>query len=154
MKTLILFSCSAFAHMGGQTLQTSMEACKTGLSIVLCVIPLLTYLPAEALAQAGSQNTDTTTKTDPVIQKFKSLNLSYETGRIVLKDKSIIKKAKLHEIHPYWIVYEKYSSLHDLYIEEIDRIEIDDSRLRVIVFDEKKRPVFKRKVVTHYDNRW
>ena len=140
MKTLILFFYSAFAHMGGQTLHTSMEACKTGLSIVLCVVPLLTY----------SQNADTTTKTDPVIQKFKNLNLRYETGRIVLKDKSVIKKAKLYEIHPYWIVYEKYSSLHDLYIEEIDLIEIDDSRLRVIVFDEKKRPVFKRKVVTHY----
>jgi len=53
MKTLILFFYSAFAHMGGQTLHTSMEACMTGLSIVLCVIPLLSFLPAEALAQIG-----------------------------------------------------------------------------------------------------
>ena len=106
-----------------------------------------TYLTTFALCILSSlsiaQNTGTRGETDAVLSRFESFNLEYEMGRIVLKDKNVIKKAKLHKIHPYWIVYEKYGSLHDLYIEEIRWIEIDKEKQRRIVFDDKNKPVYK-----------
>lgn len=108
-----------------------------------------TYLTTFALCILSSlsiaQNVDTKGETDSVLSRFESFNLKYETGRIVLKDKSVIKKAKLYKIHPYWIVYEKHGSLHDLYIEEIQWIEIDKEKQSMIIFDENNKPVYSRR---------
>ena len=112
-------------------------------TFALCILSSLSILSI-------AQNTDTSGETDSVLSRFESFNLEYEMGRIVLKDKSVIKKAKLHKIHPYWIVYEKYSRLHDLYIEEIRWIEIDKEKQRRIVFDDKNRPVYKFVKLSRY----
>jgi hypothetical protein len=54
-------------------------------------------------------------------------------GRIVEKDRSVRKNITLQEIHPQteekagYIVYMKDGSLHDMPIEEIDRIEFPEA---------------------------
>lgn len=48
-------------------------------------------------------------------------------GRIVEKDRSIIKNITLHEVKEYWIVYIKNGSSHDLMIEGVDQIEFYES---------------------------
>jgi len=65
-------------------------------------------------------------------------NHKYERGSIVLKNGKIIKDAKLLEIHPHWIIYEKEGNLHDLFIEEIAKIVTADES---IIFDKNNKPV-------------
>ena len=70
-----------------------------------------TYLTIFAMCILSSlsiaQNKDTRGETDTVLSSFESFNLKYDMGRIEMKDKSVIKKAKLHKIHLYRIGYEK-----------------------------------------------
>lgn len=49
-------------------------------------------------------------------------------GKIIRKDKSVIKNIKLNGVKEYWIVYEKNESLHDLMTEKIDRLEFVESK--------------------------
>ena len=49
-------------------------------------------------------------------------------GRIVEKDRSILKNITLHEVKEYWVVYIKNGSIHDLLMEKIDRIEFRDTK--------------------------
>jgi hypothetical protein len=49
-------------------------------------------------------------------------------GRIIEKDKSIIKNITLREVREFWIVYLKDESLHDMLMEEIACIEFRDTR--------------------------
>ncbi len=49
-------------------------------------------------------------------------------GRIVEKDRSILKNITLYEVKEYWIVYIKNGSVHDLLMEQIDRIEFSESK--------------------------
>jgi len=58
------------------------------------------------------------------------------TGRIILKDGSVIKDAELYFIYADLIEYQKHGSLHDLLISEIDWIVTSQE---VIVFDENNR---------------
>jgi hypothetical protein len=67
-----------------------------------------------------------------------------EKTRIIFKDGSIRKNCKVKEIHDYWIVYEKEGSLHDLLIEKILRIEINDGTMRAIYFDERNKPEIRK----------
>ncbi len=50
------------------------------------------------------------------------------SGKIIEKDRSIIKNITLHEVKEYWIVYVKNGSIHDLLMEKIDRIEFNESK--------------------------
>ena len=117
------------------------------IAIVFCVLSLLSILPAEALAQtglpagqAGSQSPDTTK--EGAMTVIRSLHDKFGTGRIMLKDRGIIKNVKIYEIHPYWIVYIKNGSLHDLMIEKIQRIEIGKEKQRTIYFDNNKLIIY------------
>lgn len=49
-------------------------------------------------------------------------------GKIIEKDRSILKNITLHEVKEYWIVYVKNGSVHDLMMEKIDRIEFSESK--------------------------
>src|SRR3989304_733589 len=53
--------------------------------------------------------------------------------KIVLKNKGFIKDARLWEIYPNRVEYEKEGNLHDLLIEEIERIETDKE---IITFEQ------------------
>lgn len=108
----------------------------TTLTMLIC---LFMFFWAPVLAQ-----TDISTKKqnapDNIEQKDSILISSLINTRIVLKDGSIKKHCKLKEIREYWIVYEKDGSLHDLLIEKIKRIEIDNGTLKAIFFDDKYQP--------------
>jgi len=110
------------------------------IAIVFCVLSLFSILSTEALAQTGSQSPDTTK--EKAMTVIRSLHDKFGTGRIMLKDRGIIKNVKIHEIHPYWIVYIKNGSLHDLMIEKIQRIEIGKEKQRIIYFDNNKLIVY------------
>ena len=49
-------------------------------------------------------------------------------GKIIEKDRSVLKNITLHEVKEYWIVYVKNGSVHDLMMEKIDRIEFSESK--------------------------
>jgi|GEM_PF-4166095 len=66
-------------------------------------------------------------------------------GTIILKDHSIIKNIKIHEIREYWIVYVKNESLHDLMMEKIERIEFPKSKwgnVKIEFHDNKATIIF------------
>ncbi|MEI6574872.1 MAG: hypothetical protein WCO63_01715 [Bacteroidota bacterium] len=61
-------------------------------------------------------------------------------GKIVQKDKSILKEIILIEIKEFGIIYEKKKGLHDLFIESIDYIEFPETKwgpLRIHFIDNK-----------------
>ncbi|MBW8050202.1 MAG: hypothetical protein FVQ77_07665 [Cytophagales bacterium] len=72
-----------------------------------------------------------------------------EVIRIILKDGSVIKDAKLYFIYPDLIEYEKNGSLHDLLINEIDWIV---SNKQVIVFDKNNKPHESKRLDLLIDN--
>lgn len=49
-------------------------------------------------------------------------------GRIIEKDRSILKNITLHEVKEYWVVYIKNGSIHDLLMEKIERVEFSESK--------------------------
>jgi len=59
--------------------------------------------------------------------------------RIFLKDGSIKKNCVLKEINKYWIVYMKDKALHDMAIDRIKRIEVENDN-QVIYFDDNNKP--------------
>lgn len=63
----------------------------------------------------------------PDLSKKEDL-VSLGIGRIIEKDRSILKSIKLHEVKEYWIVFIKNGSIHDLLMERIDRIEFAESK--------------------------
>lgn len=71
-------------------------------------------------------------------------------GRIILKDGSVIKDAKLYFIYSDLIEYEKNNSLHDLLINEIDWIV---SNKQVIVFDKNNKPHESKRLDLLIDNK-
>lgn len=83
---------------------------------------------AEATGTAAIQNKDSV-----LLSKLSKV-------RIVLKDGTMKKNCKVVEIKSYWIVYEKDGSLHDLMIESIERIEIQDGKMEAVFFDDKHKP--------------
>jgi hypothetical protein len=52
--------------------------------------------------------------------------VSLGKARIVLKDGSIKKSCRLREIHATWIIYVKDGVLHDLPMDKISRLELED----------------------------
>ncbi|MBN4062118.1 MAG: hypothetical protein COA57_02850 [Flavobacteriales bacterium] len=93
--------------------------------------------PADYFAQESPLSKQDTS----LISAIHAFHSRFGTGKIILKDRSIIKKVIVHEIYPYWIIYKKDGSLHDLLIEEIDKIEIGKNKQRVIVFDENNKTI-------------
>ena len=73
-----------------------------------------------------------------------------DVGRIILKDGSVIKDAKLYFIYSDLIEYEKNGGLHDLLIDEIDWIV---SNKQVIVFDEDHKPWESKRLDLLVDNK-
>jgi hypothetical protein len=82
-----------------------------------------------------------------------SIRIAYQFGgtillsnlgstRIFLKDNTIKKHCAIKEINEYWIVYKKDRVLHDLMIDKIKVIELEDE-MRVMYFDEKNKPIIK-----------
>lgn len=63
--------------------------------------------------------------------------------RIVLKDGSSKVRCMLKEIKPLSIVYLKERVLHDMMIDKIKHIRIEDTG-ELILFDEKNKPFIKR----------
>jgi len=49
-------------------------------------------------------------------------------GRIVERDHSILKDISLAEMKEYWIVYVKDGSVHDMLMDNIDRIEFKQTK--------------------------
>ena len=62
--------------------------------------------------------------------------------RIVLKDRTIRKDCILKEIKTNWIVYMKDRVLHDMMIDAIKWIELEDGT-SAIYFDVKNNPIIK-----------
>lgn len=80
---------------------------------------MLSLILAIMLSPQQSQRPDLLKKEDLV---------ALGVGKIVEKDRSVIKNITLHEVKEYWIVYIKNGSIHDLMIERIDRIEFSESK--------------------------
>ena len=83
---------------------------------IILVFYILSLVPSLYWGQAYSQNPD----------------LPSERCTIVLKNDKTIKDARLWEIYPSRVEYEKEGSLHDLLIDEIERIETDNE---IITFE-------------------
>ncbi len=62
--------------------------------------------------------------------------------RIILKDGTGKKKCTIIEIKEFWLVYKKDNVLHDMMIDKIKRIELENED-RAIYFDSKNRPTIK-----------
>ena len=99
------------------------------------------FQPVEALAQSGSDGSDTSNEEDISIV-IRALHDKYGLGKIILKGMGIIKNVKVHQIKPYWIVYIKNGSYHDLMIEKIKKIEIGKEQGRNIYFEKNKPVIF------------
>ncbi len=80
---------------------------------------MLSLILAIMLSPQQSQRPDLLKKEDLV---------ALGVGKIVERDRSVIKNITLHEVKEYWIVYIKNGSIHDLMIERIDRIEFSESK--------------------------
>ncbi len=106
--------------------------------IVPAIITAAFFLWVPMFADAGENE-----KTEaPLCQDKDSLLLTrMKNVRIVLKDGTIRKNCKITAIKEYWIEYIKDGSLHDLLIESIERIEIQDGKMNAVFFDEKKKPI-------------
>ena len=63
----------------------------------------------------------------PNLNRSEDLN-ALGIGKIVEKDRSVIKNITLYEVKEYWIVFAKDGSVHDLMMEQIDRIEFNNSK--------------------------
>ena len=63
--------------------------------------------------------------------------------RLILKDNTIKKDCILKEIKTNWIVYMKDKVLHDMMIDRIKYIELNDG-LTAIYFDKKNNPIIKK----------
>ncbi len=64
------------------------------------------------------------------------------TTRIYLKDNTIRKNCTIKEIKDYWIVFLKDRSLHDVMIDKVKYIEMEDE-VHAVFFDDKNKPVIK-----------
>ena len=80
---------------------------------------MLSLILAIMLSPQQSQRPDLLKKEDLV---------ALGVGKIVERDRSVIKNITLHEVKECWIVYIKNGSIHDLMIERIDRIEFSESK--------------------------
>jgi hypothetical protein len=60
--------------------------------------------------------------------------------RMIERDGSVWKAVKLYEIYPFHLVFIKNGSLHDMLIENINRIEIEKMKGFAVVFDSKNKP--------------
>lgn len=83
---------------------------------------------------------------DKKISLFKADNLPdlpIGSCMIVLKNKKLINDTRLHEIHSNLIAYEKQGSLHDLLIDEIDRIVLKEEK-GYFVFDQNNKPEYRK----------
>ena len=103
--------------------------------IITVLIGLSLFMWVPMMAQTG-----TTKQNAPeVIGKGDSVLLSkLHNTRIVLKDGTIKKNCSVKEINAYWIVYEKEGSLHDLMIDEIERIEL--AKMQAVFFNDNHKP--------------
>lgn len=103
---------------------------------ILCTIILMLFLWVPKFKSASDRVSPgvTSTQDSLLIGRMKRC-------RIVLKDGTIKKDCQIVAIHDHWIEYKKDGSLHDLLIESIRRIEIQDGRMNAVFFDEKHRPV-------------
>ena len=72
------------------------------------------------------------------LQRVKILQNQYGEGRMILKNRSIYKRIKIHQINDLWIVYIKNGSTHDMMKDKINRIEYGKGREKhaVVRFDE------------------
>lgn len=100
----------------------------------LIILLLVLTVTVEVVSQ--SPQPDLTKKED-----LKALGV----GRIVEKDRSIVKNIMLHEVNEYWIVYLKNQSVHDMMMESIDRLEFLESKWGrlTIKFQDGKPKIFK-----------
>ncbi|MCH8318115.1 MAG: hypothetical protein IIA88_06415 [Bacteroidetes bacterium] len=93
---------------------------------IILVFYILSLVALLYWGQAHSQNPD----------------LPSERCTIVLKNDKTIKDARLWEIYPDRIEYEKSGSLHDLLIDEIKRIETGKE---LITFDKDHNLLYMKK---------
>ena len=91
------------------------------------------WVPMFAEAQDSAKKTQAEQKEMQLLSRLKKT-------KIVLKDGTIKKNCSVIEIKDYWIVYEKEGSLHDLMIEQIERIEIMDEKKQAVFFDKRNKP--------------
>ena len=110
------------------------------ITTIFAITVIVSYPVYEANAQKDVQDSAKTYLED-INNKIHVLQNQLGEGRIILKDKSIYKKTKIHKIHPYWVEYIKDGSLHDFMIEKIERIEIGNDAQKVIVFNDKNEPI-------------
>jgi hypothetical protein len=67
---------------------------------------------------------------DPELPDLKNKNdlKSLGKGSIIEKDNSIISHIVLFEVHEYWIVYIKNESLHEIRMDDVNRLEFKKSK--------------------------
>ena len=105
---------------------------KLTLLIGLLIIASLAF-PLTSICQNHNK---TEASEQSAIIRVKVLQNQYGEGRMVLKDRSIYKKIKIHQIHDLWIVYIKNGSTHDMMKDQIDRIEYGTKKQAALKFDE------------------
>ncbi len=93
--------------------------------------------PITSNCQDQKQRQDPAEKQEEsAITKVKILQNEYGEGRMILNDKSVYKKVKIHQIHDLWIVYIKNGSTHDMMKDQIDRIEYGREKKAILRFDD------------------
>lgn len=103
---------------------------------------MMAFLAIAMESKCQHQNQESTENGEESIMKqINILQHKYGEGRIILKNRGIYKRIKIHQINDLWIVYIKNGSTHDMMVEEIDRIEIGKEKQAIIRFDERGKVI-------------
>ena len=109
-----------------------MKNISKNINVILLVALLLNIVLAPGYSEAC------------IFQKEEIDLTKFGVGKIIEKDKTIIKRITVVEVHETYIVYEKEGSLHDHEIERIDYIDFPDApKGAVVVKFDKSGPVVK-----------
>lgn len=110
----------------------------TTLMLIATLMMTVLVIPIDSKCQSHAE--DSIKKVEELIMKqINILQHKYGEGRIILKDRGIYKKTKIHQLNHLWLVYIKNGSTHDLMIEKIARIEIGKEKQAIVTFDNKGR---------------
>jgi len=105
--------------------------------LIFVAVLILTNLalPIQSIGQKQRQAPNETQE-ESDLTRIKVLQNQFGAGRMTLKDRSIYKKIKIHQINDLWIVYIKNGSTHDMTKDRIDRIEFGREKQATLRFDE------------------
>ena len=107
---------------------------------LVTLLKLIFLVSADSTVQSstvGSFNK----QVESTIEVFKTLHKKYGEARLILKDKSIYKRIRVHEVNSLWIVFLKNGSLHDMLIEKIARIQYGQGIGPIVTFNSDNKIV-------------